>query len=74
MFKDKRLSYRVDRKAVCAGDAERVVFVCKDDDIRDRVDTHRVVVRPEHRTDVQRQRSQVTLRQDGLNKLGRGGR
>lgn len=63
-------SYRVEAEAVCIGDAEGIVFVCEDDDIRDGVDTQCVVVGPEHRTDVHRQRSQVALRQDGLHKLG----
>lgn len=65
------VSYRVDTEAVCVCDGERVVFVCEDYDVWDRVDTQGVVVRPEHRADIQRQGSQVTLRQDGLNKLGR---
>lgn len=56
------VSYRVDTEAVCVGDAEGVVFVCKDNDIRDWVDMQGVVVRPEYRTDIKRQWSQVTLR------------
>lgn len=67
------MSYRVNTEAVCVCDAEGVVFVGEDNDIRNWVDTQGVVIRPEHRTDIQRQWSQVTLGEDGFNKLGRGG-
>lgn len=33
------LSYRVDTEAVCACDAERVVFICKNNDVWNWVDT-----------------------------------
>ena len=53
--------YRVDAEAFCVGDAEGVVLVCKDDDVGDRVDPQRVVVRPEHGAHVQGQGCQVAL-------------
>lgn len=65
------ISYRVDTQAVGAADGERVVLVGKDDDIRHGVDSQGVVIGPENRADVQRQRSQMSLRQDGLHKLER---
>lgn len=55
------VSYRVDTEAVCVSDAKGVVFVREDDNIRDRVDTHGVVICPEYGADIQRQGSQVTL-------------
>lgn len=54
-------SYRVDTEAVRIFDDERVIFVCEDYDIWDRVDAQGVVICPEYRTDMQRQRSQMTL-------------
>lgn len=33
------VSYRVDTEAVCACDAERVVFICKNNDVWNWVDT-----------------------------------
>lgn len=63
-FSDKESvihSYRVDTEAVCVSDAEGVVFVCEDDDVRYRVDSQGKVIGPEYRTDIQRQWSQVTL-------------
>ena len=41
LLKKKTVSgfpYRVDTEAVCVGDAEGVVLVCKDDDVGDWVD------------------------------------
>lgn len=55
------VSYRVNTETVCACDVERVVFVCKDNDVRNWVDTQGVIERPVHRTDIERQRSQMTL-------------
>ena len=63
--------YRVDAEAVSVGDAEGVVLVCKDDDVRHRVDPHGVVVGPEHGAHVQGQGRQVTLGEDRLHKLKR---
>lgn len=63
--------YRIDTEAVCVSDAEGVIFVCKHNDIWDRVDSESIVESPEHRTDIQRQRREVTLSEDGLYKLVR---
>lgn len=63
-FSDKQSvihSYRVDTEAVCVSDAEGVVFVCEDNDVRYWVDSQGKVIGPEYRTDIQRQWSQVTL-------------
>lgn len=62
-------AHGVDAEAVAAGDSEGVVFVSSDQQVWQGINAQAVIVGPEHGADVERQRAQVALGQDGLHKL-----
>ena len=65
------LSYSEKSRSKYLGGSERIELVSDDHEIGQRIEPHRAVVVPVGRDDVQRQRGQVALRQEGSAEVGR---